>query len=87
MIGGFLCQLLLKDHASAGFWLYNRELAIPIILHERRHTFGSLLIDAGANPKAIQAFMGHSKIQATSISTATCSPAVTTRCANGWMST
>lgn len=30
-----------------------------------RHTFASLLIDAGANPKAIQTFMGHSKIQTT----------------------
>jgi integrase len=37
----------------------------PITLHECRHTFGSLLIDAGANPKAIQEFMGHSKIQTT----------------------
>lgn len=32
---------------------------------ECRHTFASLLIDAGANPKAIQQFMGHSKIQTT----------------------
>jgi integrase len=38
---------------------------IPITLHECRHTFASLLIDAGANPKAIQVFMGHSKIQTT----------------------
>jgi integrase len=30
-----------------------------------RHTFASLLIDAGANPKAIQTFMGRSKIQTT----------------------
>ena len=37
----------------------------PITLHECRHTFASLLIDAGANPKAIQQFMGHSKIQTT----------------------
>jgi integrase len=37
----------------------------PITLHECRHTFASMLIDAGANPKAIQAFMGHSKIQTT----------------------
>jgi integrase len=36
-----------------------------ITLHECRHTFASLLIDAGANPKAIQIFMGHSKIQTT----------------------
>jgi integrase len=37
----------------------------PITLHECRHTFASLLIDSGANPKAIQTFMGHSKIQMT----------------------
>ena len=37
----------------------------PITLHECRHTFASLLIDAGANPKAIQTFLGHSKIQTT----------------------
>lgn len=37
----------------------------PITLHECRHSFASLLIDAGANPKAIQTFMGHSKIQTT----------------------
>lgn len=45
----------------------SREPALlaPITLHECRHTFASLLIDAGANPKAIQTFMGHSKIQTT----------------------
>ena len=37
----------------------------PITLHQCRHTFASLLIDSGANPKAIQEFMGHSKIQTT----------------------
>lgn len=37
----------------------------PLTMHECRHTFASLLIDAGANPKAIQEFMGHSKIQTT----------------------
>jgi len=37
----------------------------PITLHECRHTFASLLIDSGANPKAIQTYMGHSKIQTT----------------------
>ena len=36
-----------------------------ITMHEARHTFASLLIDSGANPKAIQTFMGHSKIQTT----------------------
>ncbi|HET8814969.1 MAG TPA: site-specific integrase, partial [Solirubrobacterales bacterium] len=37
----------------------------PITLHECRHTFASLLIDAGVNAKAIQAFMGHSTIEET----------------------
>jgi integrase len=34
-------------------------------LHECRHTFASLLIDAGVNTKAIQEFMGHSTIEGT----------------------
>jgi integrase len=37
----------------------------PITLHECRHTFASLLIDSGANPKTVQEFMGHSKVQTT----------------------
>jgi integrase len=37
----------------------------PITFHECTHTFASLLIDSGANPKAIQEHMGHSKIQTT----------------------
>lgn len=37
----------------------------PITLHECRHTFASLLIDAGVNAKAIQTFMGHSTIEMT----------------------
>lgn len=40
-------------------------LLTPISLHRCRHTFASLMIDSGANPKAIQEFMGHSKIQTT----------------------
>lgn len=34
-------------------------------MHECRHCFASLLIEPGANPKAVQEFMGHSKIQTT----------------------
>lgn len=41
------------------------ELITPLTMHECRHTFASLLIDTGANAKAIQAVMGHSKIQTT----------------------
>jgi integrase len=40
-------------------------LVTLLTLHECRHTFASLLIDTGANPKAIQVVMGHSKIQTT----------------------
>ena len=41
------------------------KLLQPITLHECRHTFASLLIDAGVNPKAIQEFMGHATIEET----------------------
>jgi integrase len=41
------------------------DLLHPITLHECRHTFASLLIDAGVNPKAIQEFMGHATIEET----------------------
>ena len=37
----------------------------PITLHECRHTFASLLIAAGVNPKAIQEFMGHGTLEET----------------------
>jgi len=37
----------------------------PITLHECRHTFASLMIAAGVNPKALQTFMGHSSITIT----------------------
>lgn len=37
----------------------------PITLHECRHSFASLQIDAGVNPKAIQEFMGHATIEET----------------------
>jgi integrase len=36
-----------------------------LTMHEARHTFASLLIDAGTNPKAVQEFMGHANITET----------------------
>lgn len=33
-----------------------------ITLHEARHTFASMMIDAGANPKALSVILGHSSI-------------------------
>jgi hypothetical protein len=56
----------------------------PITLHECRHTFASLLIDAGANPKAIQQFMGTPRFRPPSTSTGICCPVATMRSANGW---
>lgn len=37
----------------------------PIGLHECRHTFASLMIGAGVNPKALASYLGHSSIQTT----------------------
>jgi integrase len=41
------------------------ELLRPITLHECRHTFASLMIDAGVNAKALSTYMGHSTISIT----------------------
>jgi integrase len=37
----------------------------PILLHECRHRFASLMIAAGVNPKALQTHMGHANIATT----------------------
>lgn len=37
----------------------------PIIPHECRHTFASLMIAAGVNPKALSTYMGHANIAIT----------------------
>lgn len=42
-----------------------RRIQMDVNAHQLRHTAVSLLIDAGANPKAIQAFVGHSDINMT----------------------
>jgi integrase len=44
---------------------WRRASLEPIGLHECRHTFASLLIAAGVNPKAITAYLGHASIQTT----------------------
>ncbi len=54
-------------------------------MHECRHTFASLLIDTGANPKAVQEVMGHSKIQTTFDIYGHLLPGSHTMCAPGWM--
>ncbi len=54
-----------KEREAAAAADHEPDLLQPLTLHECRHTFASLLIDAGANPRAVQTFMGHSKIQTT----------------------
>jgi integrase len=59
-----------KAHNLAEREAAEEEKRAPVLLtmltlHECRHTFASLLIDTGANAKAIQQVMGHSKIQTT----------------------
>jgi len=47
----------------------------PITLHECRHTYASLMIAAGVNPKALQTFMGHASITITMDRYGSCSRA------------
>lgn len=54
-----------RERAAAKREGRNPDLLQPMTLHECRHTFASLLIDAGVNPKAIQEFMGHATIEET----------------------
>lgn len=44
---------------------WKRAKLDPLTLHDARHTFASLLIDAGGNAKVIQEFMGHADIRMT----------------------
>jgi integrase len=37
----------------------------PLTLHDCRHTYASLMIDAGANAKALSTYMGHANIAIT----------------------
>jgi len=37
----------------------------PLTLHDCRHTYASLMIDAGANPKTLSTYLGHANIATT----------------------
>jgi integrase len=52
---------------ASGYWKPALELAgiEHLRVHDLRHTCASLLIATGANPKAVQAHLGHSSIQVT----------------------
>ena len=56
------------DSLSSVYWprlLRAAEVRESVRLHDLRHTFCSLLIDQGANPKYIQSQLGHSSIMIT----------------------
>ncbi len=44
---------------------WRRAGLAPIGLHEARHTFASLAIAAGVNPKALSVYMGHASVTIT----------------------
>jgi integrase len=48
-----------------GVQLAAKRAGFPAFAHQLRHTAVSFLIEDGANPKAIQAFVGHSDIRET----------------------
>jgi integrase len=52
----------LRDRALVA---WTKAGLLPIKLHECRHTFASLMIAAGVNPKALSTFMGHASITIT----------------------
>lgn len=54
-----------KEVKRAGLEGREPSLLTPIKLHAFRHTFASLLIASGENPKAVQEFMGHATITMT----------------------
>ena len=54
--------MMIRDWSSRAF---KRAKLTAITLHECRHTFASLLIDAGVNAKAVQTFLGHATIEMT----------------------
>lgn len=54
-----------RDQAAAGEKVDIVRTVEPILLHEARHTFASLMIAAGVNAKALSIFMGHSSIAIT----------------------
>jgi integrase len=42
-----------------------KRIGLDVNAHQLRHTAVSLLIDDGANPRAIQSFVGHSDVRMT----------------------
>ena len=52
-----------EDQRAKRAW---KAVGLPsVTMHEARHCYASILIDAGENPKAIQTYLGHEKITTT----------------------
>jgi integrase len=57
---------LAPDHVTRHFRLLLKKNALPqITFHELRHTCGSLLLNAGANIKQVQEYLGHEDVSTT----------------------
>jgi integrase len=58
-------EMRAHNDVNHGVQAAGKRIGLDVNAHQLRHTAVSLLIDAGANPRAIQAFVGHSDIRMT----------------------
>lgn len=64
--GGHYTPSTIDNHYRRRLRKINEETGIPILsLHKLRHTYATLLIDGGANPKVVQKNLGHEDVTMT----------------------